>query len=66
MPEEADVAAPSEAAAIESPPPTPRPLEPPAEDPRSAASRLATLLARTRSTPFLIEYLRLRRAMRTA
>lgn len=50
---------------VHSPPPTPRPPDEP-DATRLAADRLASALSRTRNTRFLVEYLRLRRVLRTA
>jgi len=54
----------SDATHIESPPPTPIPVRDPAPDPRAQLHKLASELVRARNRKVLVEYLRMRRAMR--
>jgi len=49
---------------VESPPPAPVPVRDPAPDPRAQLNRLAAQLIRAGNRRLLVEYLRLRRAMR--
>ena len=49
---------------VDSPPPAPQPAREPPPDPRARLMQLADLLARTHDRRLLIEYLRLRHAMR--
>jgi hypothetical protein len=49
---------------VESPPPAPIPVRDPAPDPRAQLNKLAAQLIRANNRRLLVEYLRLRRAMR--
>jgi hypothetical protein len=53
------------AATIESPPPAQQPARDPAPDPRARLQELAIELARSRNRRLLIEFLQLRRALRS-
>ena len=49
---------------VESPPPTPIPVRDAAPDPRAQLHKLAAELVRARNRKVLVEYLRMRRAVR--
>ena len=53
-----------EASHVESPPPTPIPLRDAVPDPRAQLHKLASQLIRASNRKVLVEYLRMRRAMR--
>ena len=55
---------PETTAVVESPPPAPAPVRDPAPDPRAQLNKLAAQLIRAGNRRLLVEYLRLRRAMR--
>ena len=54
----------TETTRIESPPASPIPVRDPAPDPRAQLHKLASELVRARNRKVLVEYLRMRRAMR--
>jgi hypothetical protein len=54
----------SETTRVESPPASSIPVRDPAPDPRAQLHRLASELVRARNRKVLVEYLRMRRAMR--
>jgi hypothetical protein len=55
---------PSSTVTVESPPPSPAPARDPVPDPRHELHQLAEQLIRAGNRRLLIEYLRLRRAMK--
>ena len=54
----------SDVTRIESPPASPVPVRDPALDPRAQLHKLASELVRARNRKVLVEYLRMRRAVR--
>lgn len=50
---------------VQSPPPTPQGAAPEVEEPRAALNRLAHELAQSRNRRLLVEFLRLRRLLRS-